>query len=322
MNRKHRLFWLACLSASVIFFGSGLAGCTGDMNVPQGDATVPSASEGLEYCLLDDGTYAVERGTQRYLSEITIPDTYAGRAVTAIGDYAFASCINLRTLRLPEGLIQIGEGAFMGCESLEEIFLPQKVQEIGSHAFERCSSLKRITVDGKNTAYRSLDGALYQQKGNSLILLQYPAAGGADSLVLPAGVTKIAGDAFAGNQFLTGVTLSADLEEIGAYAFWKCSALESVVLGDGVTKIGGSAFLNCKNLSSIVIGKGLQSVDVYAFDFCKSLTRVYYCGNAEEWDAIDIHSYNTALTDAERYYYSETSLPGGWHYVDGVPCLW
>ena len=63
-----------------------------------------------------------------------------------------------------------------------------------------------------------------------------------------------------------------------------------------------------------------------AFYSCDSLTSVYYKGTAEEWSNISIASYNTALTNATRYYYSETkpSVSGNyWHYDEqGNIAVW
>jgi hypothetical protein len=40
------------------------------------------------------------------------------------------------------------------------------------------------------------------------------------------------------------------------------------------------------------------------------------------WSGITIGSNNTSLTNAMRYYYSETYSAGKWHYVDNVPTHW
>ncbi|MBQ7913841.1 MAG: leucine-rich repeat domain-containing protein, partial [Clostridia bacterium] len=81
----------------------------------------------------------------------------------------------------------------------------------------------------------------------------------------------------------------------------------SVEIPDSVTSIGDSVFYNCSSLTSIEIPDGVTSIGRYTFYNCSSLTSVYYTGTAEEWSAISIDSYNTPLTNATRYYYSETA---------------
>jgi hypothetical protein len=69
-----------------------------------------------------------------------------------------------------------------------------------------------------------------------------------------------------------------------------------------------------------------MSIGDYAFRGCSILTTVYY-GGADEtaWNGITKGSNNTPLTDATRYYYSETepvAIGNYWHYIKGVPTKW
>lgn len=72
-----------------------------------------------------------------------------------------------------------------------------------------------------------------------------------------------------------------------------------------------------------------------AFRGCSRLKTVFYKGSAEQWSKISIDSrYNDNLTNAIRYYYSETepalnaegtAYDGNyWHYdTDGItPVIW
>jgi len=63
-----------------------------------------------------------------------------------------------------------------------------------------------------------------------------------------------------------------------------------------------------------------------AFYSCSGLETVYYKGTAAEWNKISI-GYDSNLTRATRYYYSETKPTESgnyWHYgADGVtPVIW
>ena len=99
-----------------------------------------------------------------------------------------------------------------------------------------------------------------------------------------------------------------------------------MVIGDSVTSIGDSVFSGCSSLTSVVIGDSVTSIDFYAFYSCSSLTSVYYKGTASDWSQISIGSYNTKLTNATRYYYSEsqpTSSGNYWHYDEnGNVAVW
>jgi hypothetical protein len=50
-----------------------------------------TGTAGLAYCLLEDGTYAVEIGTAKYIRNIVIPSTHNGKTVTGIAIKGFGN---------------------------------------------------------------------------------------------------------------------------------------------------------------------------------------------------------------------------------------
>ena len=76
-------------------------------------------SQGLDYYLLDDNTYAVGCGTAKFLSQIVIPEVFNGRKVTHIIKEGFCECTNLKSITIPDSVTEIGRYAFSRCTSLE-----------------------------------------------------------------------------------------------------------------------------------------------------------------------------------------------------------
>ncbi len=88
-------------------------------------------------------------------SELTVPSSIGGQAVTAIGDSCFAFSTQLTAIHLPEGITYIGTDAFWGCESLRGIRLPETVTAIGDYVFDDCYSLEAICLPAALTQFGS-----------------------------------------------------------------------------------------------------------------------------------------------------------------------
>ena len=133
-------------------------------------------------------------------SSVTLPSS-----VTSIGEYAFAECLHLTSIELPDGLGFIASGAFSGCQNLSSITLPSSVTSIGEYAFAECLHLT--------------------------------------SIELPDGLESIGQNAFNNCQSLSSITIPASVTFIGEYAFAYCSNLKTItVLSENPAIIGNRAF--------------------------------------------------------------------------------
>lgn len=90
---------------------------------------------------------------------------------------------------------------------------------------------------------------------------------------------------------LTNVALPNDLEEIGNNVFRTSTGLESLILPKSIKKIGSNAF--------------------------EATTALYYLGTEVEWNQVTKENITSPV-----YFYSETEIANGWHYVDNIPALW
>ena len=116
------------------------------------------------------------------------------------------------------------------------------------------------------------------------------------------------------------------------YSVSKGTVTDAVVVipasynGKPVTTISNYGFENYSNMTSVTIPSSVTSIGDAAFSYCDNLSKVFYGGaNDTEWSGITINYNNTKLTNAARYYYSETN-PGTvnthWRWVDGEPIIW
>lgn len=140
-------------------------------------------SEGLDFHPLADGTYGVSIGTADQLTEIIIPATYNGKAVTKILDGGFSRNYMIKKVVVPATVTEIGNSAFSACTSLEEISLPH-VKTIGEFAFNACTSLRKVELSDDLEFIRSYGFA------NTMLLTE---------IVIPKSVKYMGSDILGSN---------------------------------------------------------------------------------------------------------------------------
>lgn len=244
-------------------------------------------TEGLIYEMSGDCYKVVKYNGKS--SDVIIPSTYMGLPVTIIDANAFGDR-SIESVVIPNSVTSIEMSAFGGCRSLTTVTIGNGVTFIGIQAFAGCTSLTSIT--------------------------------------LPDSVTYLDDRAFASCVNLESVSLGNSVTSIGNNAFYQCYNIMSITMPDSLTSIGENAFYNCSSLTSITIPDNVTYIGNSAFCYCPNLETVYYGGTEEQWEQIDIGKYNNySLTEATRYYYSE-SKPDPfvadmyWHWVDEIQTVW
>ncbi len=246
----------------------------------------------LEFDLSRDKTYYILNGIGNCTREhIVVPAEYNGLPVTTIGDYAFDTTQNIKSVVISEGITTLGQVAFGQCTKLETVTIPTTVNEISDFCFAYCSSLKTVNVHS---------GITYI--GNSAF-----SGTAIESIVLPEGLTYLGSYAFA-NTCLTEITIPvgvtdifsgtffnapiasvvflSELKTIGDNAFCGITA-ETIVLPDSVTNVGNAAFAGNPNLVSIDLGSGIKTIGQGVFSHCPVLEYVYV-GEALEKAGVNI----------------------------------
>ncbi len=234
-----------------------------------GNHTIPSSVTNIE-------SFAFYGCT---LTGITIPGS-----VTSIENYAFAYCSSLSTVTISSGLKNIRDGAFAYCNILTHVTIPDTVDAIEQFAFADCTNLMSLLIPNSvtfieeaaflgcnglmaiivgtdNSAYRSVDGVLFDK--NQTRLIQCPGAK-IGNYTIPNGVRIIENHAFA-----------------------NCTGLASVIIPGSVTFIGGEAFAGCTNLSGVYAQGAAPEVpsndDFWYSVFDRANPTVYYLAESVGW---------------------------------------
>ena len=78
--------------------------------------------------------------------EVTVPETYNGAKVTAVGDFAFMYKQSVTSVILPESVSSVGKYAFVGSSGIKSIELRAENVVLGEGAFSDCRGLESISL--------------------------------------------------------------------------------------------------------------------------------------------------------------------------------
>ena len=208
--------------------------------------------------------YTIRKGTKIICNEafahcVELISIIIPNSVICIGDTAFGECLNLSKIEIPKSVITIKDSAFDSCYKLTHLDIPNSVKTIGDYAFNNCG-LSSVKISNQ---IKKIGDHVFEGCDNL------------SSITIPEGVTSIGDYAFARCQSLTSLFIPYGVIKIGHGAFYERSGLTSINLPQSVTSIEGCAFSNCVNLTSFVIPNGVISIGFELLKNCSKLTSIY-----------------------------------------------
>ena len=196
----------------------------------------------------DDYNYDENANTKIfYIGEDTVTTVIIPEGVESIGEYAFANMTNLTTVVLPSTLTKIDQGAFYGCPKLTTITGLENVKFINQYAFADCDLTGSISLD----SCVAIANNAFANNENL------------ESVKLSAATQSVGANAFNGCSSLTELIIEADSVKLGEYVFANCTSLEEVTLNTAVVTRG--AFFGCSELKTVNLGAGVSVIAEYAF---------------------------------------------------------
>lgn len=189
----------------------------------------------FKYTVLDDNSVSLKKTIKKADiadKDIIIPSEVEGKKVVEIGSNAFAGC-KLKSVVIPDTVVEIKESAFDTCSKLENIQIPNSVKEIGPLAFAACKVLKQIDLPNSITV-------LHKNLFSSCPALE--------KVVIPEGVTLVERSVFSDCESLTEVTIPKSLQNIEypAFVFNHCTSLNTIKGYKGTYARTLSRELGCK----------------------------------------------------------------------------
>ena len=110
--------------------------------LPEGALTFSTAFDGkAAFTVNEEGVLTGYEGSS---AALTIPESYNGTAITAIGAEVFKGNTTLTSVTVQATITEIGASAFEGCTSLTKVTLPDTVEYIREKAFKDCTKLSEM----------------------------------------------------------------------------------------------------------------------------------------------------------------------------------
>ena len=286
------------------------------------------------YRKLENGTLQIT-GYKGSEEDIKIPARIGKAAVSVIGEgkytHVFKNSAQIRTITIPDGIVEIKESAFSACNSLEEVSIPSSVKKVGAYAFSRCDVLRNVSIPTKaklendvfygcsqlidDNGFIVIEGLLCGmgrplKKEETIIVPDHVTAvipfvfthrvGKTEyikKIILPEGLTEINENAFSDLKRLEEVVLPSSMRKIGKRAFYN-TGLKSLSLPEKLEKIGESAFAETF-IKEVHIPKSVKEIGRCAFSKCAKIRDLYIPGHNIKFGK------NIFGSPAELYAYNE-----------------
>lgn len=156
------------------------------------------------------------------------------------------------------GITTIYSPSFQGCSEMTSITIPAGVRSISTFPFSECPQLQTINVAPGNTRYTSIDGALLEYDGTTLIQVPQGKTG---SYVVPSTVYYLFSSCFNSCKLLTDIDIPEEVGIIGDAAFSYCTGLKSIKVHWKTPLERSNSFFSGVTLSKVTlyVPKGTKS---------------------------------------------------------------
>ncbi len=285
MKKVSALLSLLLVCAICVGFSAFLFGCGEDVE------------GGIIYEVISGSNECRVSGLQdKSLTELTIPSTHGGRAVTEIAGNAFRNCKKLASVKVPDSVKHIGKDAFSGTAIVPEVS-DNGYSTIDGWVVSITDAVKtaevvKLSKDIRGVAYNVYDGIAAKSVefdgdisdwcnikfstglSNPLAISKTLVIDGSavTDLVIPETVKEVPFAAFYGSN-ISSIDFGS-VTEIGDGAFSDCKSLTKVVIPQSVVTVGSTAFQGCEKLADVTIGEGVKEIGNGAFMKCAELKEI------------------------------------------------
>ncbi len=276
--------------------------------------------DGIKYQILDKGNktcYLRDCHSDRE-GNLVIPSSviYEGvnYSVTTIGSSAFYGCNRLKSVELPNSVINVRNIAFTGAGSLTDIIvqegnpkyaskngvlfnkdftslvaypngkagaykIPETVTTIKNWAFDSCNKLTSVEIPNSVTSIEEAAFRKCKSLTNITVQKENPSYVSQDGVLFNHDLTSLVSYPAGKNG---GYKIPDSVTTIEADAFSGCTGLSSIEIPGSVVSILHGAFYGCTGLSSVEIPNSVKNIGYSAFDSCSAIESVKLSDSVKE----------------------------------------
>ena len=273
------------------------------------------------------------------IEECNVPST-----VKTIGDYAFASCKNLKKVVFPEGLESINMYSFDSCESLSQVNLPSTLKRIDIYAFYSIAISGELVIPDsvesiENGNFSNCKNISKVIIGSSLKTIGYAAFEFSSNLkefeVKSDNKYFSSQDGILYNKDKTTLILAPkgyevndlyipnSVKEIGDYSFYGSTNVKGkIYLPEGLISIGRQSFSGCGISGEINIPSSVTSINYSSFMSAEYVTKINVDSNNVKYSSQDGILYNKDKTELiiapQKLTINNLTLPDSLKVIDGM----
>lgn len=256
-----------------------------NMYLSGSDETLPKrvgfieVEEGNENFVSDgNGLYSIVGGKKKLirLFNENLTTYVAPDDVIFFESNCFSTCVALKNIILPDGVVTFDESALVYNTQVEEIFLPKTVKHIYTRTLfgidtQRNRVAYRVDEESnylfrdEDSIYEVLEDGTYK-----LVLCFYTGKG---EIQILDGTSVIGAEAFKRHKNITQIEFPQTLRVIEREAFAE-TGLESLVIHKHIQRIESRAFFNCGDLKSVKLSSDLEHIAKDTFQACRKLQKI------------------------------------------------
>lgn len=251
----------------------------GDTNVT---VTYYPPSQGLEYELLDDGTYTVAGPSTYALETLVVPREYNSKAVTQISTSAFSNNERIKKLIVTDQIQKIHSKSFEYCKNLVEANINSNRIE-SSCVFQYCGKLKTIEL-GKNTTFLGTECFRYCKNLENVFINSEELDLDASQFIACGKINIIISDDNKKYTIENQILYSKDFDKI-----YMCfpSKTGEIIISSSVKEICEKSFYSINGITKITIPKSIEKIGSTALRYMSNVNTLYYNGTIQDWENIN-----------------------------------